>query len=266
VHKKKIAVEKRLWLEAKPEIKQRQKLVAMLSAGGAISLDNGEARVLELMERIGVFLVGGVLVGSHAFKLYSNMLGVRWQSEAVGIKNQEKIDLKTALLQSGMGIFEIPELNPKNPSTAFSVQGRQLKVDILTPLIGKPSEKPIYLTSLNSYATPLRFLDFLLEDVQSAIVIAKSGILVNIPTPARYALHKLVVSQRRPPAMQTKAQKDILQEAEQLLSLLIEERPGDILLALEATQSQPKKFRQQLHQGIKRLNKNLQTQLKVYGE
>jgi hypothetical protein len=269
--REKIADEKRLWLEAKPETKKRQKLVAMLATGGALCVENGEARVLELMERIGVFLVGGVLVGSHAFKLYGNMLGVRWHSEAartldvandyrltVGVKNQA-IDLKNALLQSGMGIFEIPALNRKHPSTSFSVQGRQLKVDILTPLIGAPVENPIYLNSLKTYATPIIFLDFLLEDVQSAVVIAKSGILVNIPAPARYALHKLVINQRRPAVMQTKARKDILQ-AEQILSVLIEERPGDILLALEATASQPKKFRQQLRQGIEKLSNHKQKQ------
>jgi len=176
----------------------------------------------------------------------------------VGIKNQA-IDYRSALLESGMGIFEIPALNRKHPSTSFSVQGRQLKVDVLTPLIGAPVENPIYLNSLKTYATPIRFLDFLLEDVQSAVVIAKSGILVNIPAPARYALHKLVINQRRPPAMQTKARKDILQ-AEQILSVLIEERPGDILLALEATASQPKKFRQQLRQGIEKLSNNTQKQ------
>ncbi len=265
----KIVAEKRLWLDAKPETKKRQKLVAMLASGGAICVENGEARVLELMERIGVFIVGGVLVGSHAFKLYGNMLGVRWQSEAartfdidvandyrliVGVKNQV-IDLKKALLQSGMGIFEIPALNRKHPSTSFSVQGRQLKVDVLTPLIGAPVENPIYLKSLKTYATPIRFLDYLLEDVQSAVVIAKSGILVNIPTPARYALHKLVINQRRPAAMQTKARKDVLQ-AEQILTILLEERPGDILLALEATASQPKMFQKQLRQGINKLTNN----------
>ncbi|MDM8558668.1 GSU2403 family nucleotidyltransferase fold protein [Candidatus Parabeggiatoa sp. HSG14] len=274
--RKKIDAEKRLWNDAKPELKKRQKLVAMLSsAGDAVSINNSEARILELMERIGVFLVGGVLVGSHAFKLYSNMLGVRWQSEAartfdidvakdyrftVAIKNQ-KVDLKTALLESGMGMLEIPALNRKNPSTSFSIRGKQLNVDILTPMIGRTSENPIELKALKTYATPLRFLDFLLEDVQSAIVVAKAGILVNIPTPARYALHKLVISQRRPSAMHTKARKDILQ-AEQILSILIEDRPGDILLALEAVQSQPEKFRKQLRKGIEKLNSDLQAQFK----
>jgi hypothetical protein len=52
----------------------------------------------------------------------------------------------------------------------------------------------------------------------------------------------------------------------QYLSILIEERPGDILLALEATASQPKSFRQQLRQGIKKLsNKKLGFELENIG-
>jgi hypothetical protein len=276
--REKIAAEKQLWANAIPEIKKRKQLVAMLASGDAYTVTNGEARVLELMERVGVFLAGGVLVGSHAFKLYANMLGVRWPSEAtrtfdidvakdyerknalkIGIQDKS-IDLKTAILQSEMGFFEIPTLNPKEPATGFSIQGRQLKVEFLTPLMGPPSSQPIYLQSLNTFASPLRFLDFLLDDVQSAVVVAKAGLLVQIPTPARYALHKLVISQRRPAAMQTKARKDILQ-ATQLLSVLIEDRPGDLLLALEAIPSQPDKFLKQLRQGIKQLNKPLQQQL-----
>ncbi len=48
----------------------------MLIAGGAATVSAVEARVFELLERTGVFVVGGVLVGSHAFGLYANMLGV----------------------------------------------------------------------------------------------------------------------------------------------------------------------------------------------
>jgi len=58
---------------------------------------------------------------------------------------------------------------------------------MLTPLIGKPSSKPVLITALNTYAEPMRFLDYLLVDTQSAILIARAGILVNVPTPARYA-------------------------------------------------------------------------------
>ncbi len=75
----------------------------------------------------------------------------------------------------------------------------------------------------------------------------------------RYALHKLVISRRRPAALQTKAKKDILQ-AQQLLSVLLADRPGDVELAFEAAQAQPKKFQQQLREGIQQLDERLQNQ------
>ena len=73
-----------------------------------------------------------------------------------------------------------------------------------------------------------------------------------MPTPARFALHKLVISQRRPSAQQIKARKDI-QQATELLTLLLEDRPGDIWIALDAARTMPGKFQSQLEQGIEQL-------------
>src|SRR5574341_532714 len=75
-----IAKEKALWEKAKPDLAARERLVAMLLSGGAHTVSAAEARVFELLERAGVFLAGGVLVGSHAFAVYGNMLGVQWDS------------------------------------------------------------------------------------------------------------------------------------------------------------------------------------------
>jgi hypothetical protein len=52
-------------------------------------------------------------------------------------------------------------------------------------------------------------------------------VLVLVPTPARYALHKLLVSQTRSVVQQTKAGKD-LQQAALLLEVLAEDRPDDL--------------------------------------
>jgi hypothetical protein len=88
----KIEHEKQLWANAKPEIKKRQKLVAMLQAGGAFVVSHNEARVLEFLERLGVFLAGGVLVGSHAFNLYQNMLGIRWRTQTTKTRDIDRAD------------------------------------------------------------------------------------------------------------------------------------------------------------------------------
>lgn len=269
--------EKNLWKNATPDRQEREKLVSMLVAGGAHTVGAAEARLFEILERAGVFLVGGVLVGSHAFALYGNMLGVQWQSEiicthdidiagenhiAVGLINKP-VDLKQALLDADMGFVEVPALDRKSPSTGFRIQGKQLSVDILTPMIGKPVSKPIFISALNTYAEPLRFLDYLLEDTQPATIVARAGIVVNIPSPARYALHKLVTAERRPTALQTKNIKDITQ-AEQLLSVLHEDRPGDIQIACDALKKQPKKFAEQLKTGIKQLPDELGRALRGY--
>ena len=50
--------------------------------------------------------------------------------------------------------------------------------------------------------------------------------LVNVPDPARYAWHKLIISQRRV-VRREKARKDIMQ-AEFLLDALTTDRPGDV--------------------------------------
>ena len=269
--------EKKLWEDAKPDRQAREQLVTMLIAGGAQTVSAAEARLFEVIERAGVFLVGGVLVGSHAFAVFGNMLGISWPSKmlqthdvdiardnhiALGLRN-EPANLKQALLAANMGFVEVPALNRKAPSTRFRILGKQLSVDVLTPLIGKPMSKPILISALNTYAEPLRFLDFLLEDTQSAVIVARAGILVNVPSPARYALHKLVTSTRRPVAMQTKTIKDI-DQASLLFSVLLEDRPGDIPLAFEAAKRMPEKFIEQIKTGMRKLPENIIEKLHPY--
>jgi hypothetical protein len=48
----------------------------------------------------------------------------------------------------------------------------------------RPSSAPILLRSLKAYAEPERFLEYIIEDAQPAVLVAKAGILVNVPTPA----------------------------------------------------------------------------------
>ena len=51
---------------------------------------------------------------------------------------------------------------------------------------------------LNTDAQPLRFLDFLIRDPEPTVILHGPGIYVHVPAPARYAVHKLIVSHRRP--------------------------------------------------------------------
>jgi hypothetical protein len=262
--------QKALYEEAAPDLKQRERLVAMLVSGGAFAPGASDGRVLEVLAQAGVFLAGGVLVGSHAFNPCGNMLGVKWDSAAMQTQDmdlashrhievalrQNAPDVKAVLLESGMGFFQVPALNPKESSTSFKLRGEAFHVDLLTPSQGAETGKPVYLPHFRSHAYPMRFLEYLLDDSQDAVIPFRSGIFVNVPHPARFALHKLVVSRRRPVAQQIKARKDI-QQATALLDLLLEDRPGDVWIALEAAQAMPDRFRSQLAEGIEQLPTSL---------
>ncbi|MBL3684602.1 hypothetical protein F2981_18295 (plasmid) [Sinorhizobium meliloti] len=46
-------------------------------------------------------------------------------------------------------------------------------------------------------AQPLRFLDYLIYHPIRAVLLHGAGVLVNVPAPQRYAIHKLIVASRR---------------------------------------------------------------------
>jgi len=274
----KIELEKKLWKEAQPDIQKRKQLVAMLQAGGVWFVSHNEARVFELMERLGFFIVGGVLLGTYAFNLYQNMLNVRWPIRTantpnemdkkrelhhlkMGISNQE-VNLKEAVFHSGYGFFEVRTFKTKETLTTYRFLAQEIQVEILTHQTEANLNQPLYLKSLNTFATPVKYLDFLLDEIQPAVMVARSGIRVNVPSPGRYALYQLVVSQQQDAALPLKA-NNALEQAEQLLSLLIEKKTETLLSAFNAAKARPDNFYSQMLRGIQHLPEGLQHKLRL---
>jgi len=215
-------------------------LAALLRAGGAGVTDAASARVLAALASAGVFKLGGVLVGTQAFVVLGNMLGVRWTGahartddiDIAGAKNLEvavpelAADVPAALESLAMGFLPVPGFSASSPSTSFKVRGKGLRVDLLTPGRTRTSA-PVVIKRFQAAATPLPYLDFVLEDAQPAAVIDGGAVLVSVPAPARFALHKLLVASDRPSAMHVKIEKDLLQAA-MLVDALEELRPGEL--------------------------------------
>jgi len=235
-----------------------------------------EGKVMSLIERSGLFLAGGVVVGTLAFRAYANMLGVIWHSNLqtrdidqasdykypiVIPRGKKPIDLSRLLLDSGMGFLEVPALNRKSPSTKFKIRGQELSVELLTPMRGRETAKPVEIPGVAAFAEPVRFLDYLLENIQPAVLLFKQGILINVPAPARFALHKRVVSQRRRAGQAEKIRRD-LSQAEQLLEVLVEGRPGDLILAHEAAEKTGGIFDKQLSAGMAMINPEVSESVK----
>src|SRR5689334_22467561 len=66
-----------------PDLERVQRLAALLRAGGANMADRASARVVRALAESGLFDAGAVLVGTHAFAVLGNVLGVRWLSASL---------------------------------------------------------------------------------------------------------------------------------------------------------------------------------------
>jgi hypothetical protein len=217
--------------------------VQMLRKAGFAAADNSAALTIATLYNAGIFSHGGVLVGSHAFGALLNGLGVRmsanYRTEDVDIgstgsisvaipQNRSFLDI---LRDSSLPFLEVPELDSRRPATSFKARGQPLKVDLLVPGTEAYETKP--LPQLRAHATGLPYFRYLLSEPARGFVLGKEhAVPVTLPDPARFALHKLVVSTLRGPSFAAKAGKD-RRQAVVLIDALMERYPGSLDAAAE---------------------------------
>jgi hypothetical protein len=249
---------------------ERKRLVAMLGVAGA-SIEKGRpAKILAGMADAGLFSAGGVLVGSFAYSCYGNMLGVALDKKLMRTEDMDfslarsmVVGFKREILSDLLHVdatFKRPNqiLPASAPFDFVSADG--FKVEFLTSKIAAGDKTPVFVEQFGLHAQPLEFMDYLLEDTQMSVVLYGAGIPVSVPSPARFALHKLAVSQCRPIGMQAKITKDI-DQASSILETLAEDNPGAIVLAAEALFARDDHLIQLVQNGMGRLNKGLQVVL-----
>jgi hypothetical protein len=217
--------------------------------------------VLKALARAGVFRLRGVLVGTVAYQTYSAILGTRFASallqtsdvdvaqfSGISIAVGDQTDRMSQVLRGVEASFrEVPHLSSRHGVTSYVAKGG-LRVDFLTPNQGPDTDEPQHLQALQTAAQPLRFLDFLIHDSIEAVLLHGSGVVVRVPAPERFAIHKLILSQRRASGT-TKSGKDVMQ-AEALLEVLAEKRSEDLRLAWEEACGRGPKWRQLLLAGM----------------
>lgn len=249
----------------------RKRLVAMLIAGGGTPEKGRAAKILEKMADAGVFSAGGVLIGSFGFACYGNMLGVnfddalrRTEDMDFGFEREVQIgiqrDLKEDLANAGESLVTPRQINPwVVPNDMVTPDG--FKVEFLTTKSGPHDKAPVPIERFNIHAQPLDFMDYLLEDAQDAVVLSGAGIPVVVPNPARFALHKLAISQRRSVGGQAKARKDLAQ-AGKIIEVLASDNPGALLLAHDAIVKRQDHFGNVVASGALRLSEDAKAALK----
>jgi hypothetical protein len=184
-------------------------------------------RVIRQLAAYGFFRAGGVLVGTHAFVAMGNMLGARWRhgdrtldidfahagrNVSLALPSDVKLSVHDALTSLEMGLLPIRELSGKTGAQYRNPADPELRLDFLTSAVRKGA--PVVVDDLGLTLEPLKFMEFSLEGTVQAALLGRDGApLVNIPAPARYAVHKLIIFGERDTASRAKATKDIEQAA-----------------------------------------------------
>jgi hypothetical protein len=199
-------------------------------------------QVIRRLADYGFFHAGGVLIGTHAFLAYGNMLGVNWGSAArtedIDFAHPGKsvslllaadfdVHVHEAIESLGMGLLPVASLTSAQGASYLNPHEPDFRLDFLT-VRHRGGDKPYEHPQLHITLQPLKFMEFSLENVQQAALISTAGVaMANVPHPARFALHKLIVYGEREGTFAAKANKDLAQAA-CLLAALKQHRAWEV--------------------------------------
>lgn len=228
------------------ENKGRQELIRNRAqatiALGCVPMLPKHFRIVQKLASYGFFRAGGVLIGTHAFVSMGNMLGVRWgagdktldidfaragKNISIALPADADLSVHDALTSLEMGLLPIREFSGKVGAQYRNPDDPELRIDFVTAATG--SAEPTSMPSLGIALEPLKFMEFSLEGTTEGVALADGGAcVVNLPDPARYAVHKLIVSGERPVSQQAKSNKD-LEQASALVQWHVKNERADRL-------------------------------------
>jgi hypothetical protein len=248
-------------------------LIPLARAAAALGCATILPRHLRLIGRLaeyGFFRAGGVLIGTHVFLAYGNMLGLRWgdasrtqdidfahAGKRVSLALPANIEVKTqnAIESLEMGFLPMTGLSGKSGATYLIPREPDFRLDFLT-VMHRGGETPYKHPQLNIPLQPLKFMEFSLENIQQAVLFSQDGtVVVSVPHPARYALHKLLVFGEREGSFTAKASKD-LRQAASLLAYFRENRTWEAREAWADLCSRGKGWVSRASQGLDALEKS----------
>jgi hypothetical protein len=239
------------------ELRQITPSLRLLGREGFQIADARTYAAVAAMHNGGLFRAGATLIGSHAYGVLLNRLGIRaasYETEDIDIARGRPMefagtsrrDILEVLQPSGIEFIEVPQLDVREPATSWKQKGRSIfRVDLLAPARGRDIGS-VAVPELNAHATTLPFLGYLLAETQMTALIAREGACaIRVPLPERFAIHKLLVSAMRP-GRDAKLLKD-RDQAAVLCAVLGDQHPGALASAVAEV---PRLAMKQLREGI----------------
>ncbi|MEM7462225.1 MAG: GSU2403 family nucleotidyltransferase fold protein [Pseudomonadota bacterium] len=249
---------------AKERQAERSRLVRLLRAEGMTPTDRATGSILSAMADAGTFRLGGTIVGTNAFRLYEGELGIRLplggmastgdidiaQFEKLSVALEDQVDPGLAGTFSTLKFDPVPGLDPAR-TWRWAQGGSGQLVEFLTPAFGEETIRELPALGVNAQA--LNYLNFLIAEPILAAAIYRSGILVQVPRPERYAIHKLIIAdRRRNGAGRLRASKD-REQAAFLIEAMAEDRPDDLARAYTTAMGVGPRWRAHIENSLKRM-------------
>ncbi|WP_163851712.1 GSU2403 family nucleotidyltransferase fold protein [Pseudooceanicola aestuarii] len=257
--------QKELAAQDKARERERARLMRILRAEGLRTADVNTGQIVTAMARTGVFRLGGTLVGTNAFLCYEGELGTRIGFDAAALTDdidiasferlsivlEDRVDTPLADVFHDLKFAPVPSLDARHV-WRWRQTDRQTMVEFLTPSFdAQEGLRP--LPALGVSAQGLHHLNYLIAEPIQVPFLYRYGALVQVPRPERFAIHKLIVAdRRRDGADSAKAEKDRAQAAF-LIRVLAEERPIELADAYAAAQEKGPIWRRRIAASLDRM-------------
>lgn len=209
---------------------ERRRLVSVLRGTGLAAPYRTIGATLDALSHAGLFKNGAVLVGTAAYMMSEPLVGRKLPEPTLMTGD---LDLATAnlalkaeppqrletIIKRGDPTFEpVLHTRPKEPPSRFRTADGFL-LDLITPTRRRTDTNPMSMEELDAGAAPLQYLDWLIANPVPTVALWGSGVSINVPQPARFAVHKLILAQKRDVGSRSKRQKD-LSQADALIDAL----------------------------------------------
>ncbi|WP_420380225.1 GSU2403 family nucleotidyltransferase fold protein [Marivita sp.] len=228
-------------------------------------VDRETGSLLLALAKVGTFRLGGTLIGTNAFRLMEGDLGVILplggvanagdvdiaQFERLSLAVQDQVEPSLAKTFSALKFEPVQSLDPD--SVWRWKQGTTgTLVEFLTPSF-EESEGIRSLPALGVNARALHYLSYLISDPIYSVALYREGVLVKIPRPEKFAIHKLIVADRRRDGPDVdKSQKD-REQARFIIETMSEDRPYDLWEAYKDALSRGPKWRDRIGRSLERI-------------
>lgn len=254
----------------KDDARERSRMVSHLRSMGNPAPDSLEGGIVKVLAEAGIFRMRGLVVGSMAYQSYGSLLGVKLplaqmmtqdvdfaQDHGISISIDDKTgNLLEALQRYDATFRAVPHISDRTNSTTYA-NAQNFRVDFITShrASDEVSDRVTTLPSLGGVgAVPLRHIDYLIKDPVRAVILHEYGVSVRVPQPARYAVHKMIVSGVRHQSGREKAAKDLRQAEDLIQAHEVARRGHDIAEAwMEAWERGPR-WREELAKAALRLD------------